>query len=240
MHTLNEIAVQSWDELCTLVKESMSTRGQTLLFRGVSDRTHTLVPKIGRPGARKDPTRGSHLAHSEEAERRALRMFKRTARSLVAHEPKTDLEWLAVAQHFGAPTRLLDWSQSPFIAAYFALEKAGTTGVPGIYVVPMPHVVSESDAENPFGLKEVVAYLPPYISPRIQAQRSVFTVHPCPSTEYVPEGLTLWYFPSGSPWFELKQIVDRCGFNRASLYPDIGGLAEYVGWCYKWDTPLDP
>ncbi|MGQ0701071.1 MAG: FRG domain-containing protein [Panacagrimonas sp.] len=37
----------------------------------------------------------------------------------------TYLEWLMLMQHYGAPTRLLDWSQSPYVAAYFAVIECG-------------------------------------------------------------------------------------------------------------------
>ena len=38
------------------------------------------------------------------------------------HEPKSKLAWLSVMQHYGAPTRLIDFTESPYIALYFALE----------------------------------------------------------------------------------------------------------------------
>ena len=37
----------------------------------------------------------------------------------------TYVEWLMIMQHYGAPTRLLDWSQSPYVAAYFAVIDCG-------------------------------------------------------------------------------------------------------------------
>lgn len=40
------------------------------------------------------------------------------------YEPTTTLEWLSMMQHYGTPTRLLDFTESPFIALYFCLENS--------------------------------------------------------------------------------------------------------------------
>lgn len=64
-------------------------------------------------------------AHQED---RILRVFRRKAHLFLQHIPAEDdtFQWLALMQHHGAPTRLLDFTWSPFVAAFFALEKAKT------------------------------------------------------------------------------------------------------------------
>jgi FRG domain len=54
------------------------------------------------------------------------REFRRTYHQYAVHIPRDDsiLEWLSLMQHYGAPTRLLDFSYSIWVAAYFALESA--------------------------------------------------------------------------------------------------------------------
>lgn len=89
-------------------------------FRGQSDAEWTLRPSLSR-----------HIEFTrvvEEAwprqEDRIRRIFERKAHLFLDDPPRDELEWLALMQHHGAPTRLLDLTWSPFVAAFFALESA--------------------------------------------------------------------------------------------------------------------
>jgi hypothetical protein len=69
---------------------------------------------------------GIELTKAGGLEQQLLREFKRRAHHYLDHVPDDNniIEWLALMQHHGAPTRLLDWTYSLPVAAYFALLSA--------------------------------------------------------------------------------------------------------------------
>ena len=83
------------------------------VFRGHSDKNYSLIPSVGRV-----PYPANHRI---KYERSLFNMFRREAREHVESLP-SEWEWLALARHHGLPTRLLDWSNNPLIALYFAVE----------------------------------------------------------------------------------------------------------------------
>jgi len=121
---INEIRVSSWDELNETLfegswKPHLRRFRSSYAFRGQSDVRGDLKTSIARLGATVDLE--AHL----------LRNFRKYARREAA--PGDSIwNWLAVAQHHGLPTRLLDWTYSPYVAMHFATESVGDYGVDGV------------------------------------------------------------------------------------------------------------
>lgn len=235
--TPKQTEVDSWMVLASLVAACATGhwifRGEALPIRNGKPVREPLRPKAGRIGTYKGAAR--KIPHQTRDEEGALDTFMRQARPYTGHDPTSPLEWLAIAQHHGMSTRLLDWTESLLVAAYFATSKANTA-VGLVYGIENLRPVSRQDEKKPFAVRRPGVYRPPHITPRIPAQRSVFTLHPNPLVDFKPAGLCEWIIPPRA-CSQIKLVLDACAINEGSLFPDLDGLSRYLGWRYKWGKP---
>lgn len=83
---------------------------EAVWFRGHARQSFNLLPAVAR------------TARALEREQLLLKRFKQNAYPFRTSPPQDEWEWLFLMQHYGVPTRLLDWTESPLAALYFAVH----------------------------------------------------------------------------------------------------------------------
>jgi hypothetical protein len=225
-----ELAIRgpSWEKFI----QAMTVTGDgTWVYRGQADKNWGLLPSVGRPS-----TFG--VAYTRAKEDRLFREFRREAPRWEQHLSSA-LEFLALGQHYGLPTRLLDWSTNPLVGAWFAcLDESAADGRLHMLRVPRHSgITDDSIVFDPFGpLPDVALVRVPLGVARITAQQGLFSLHPDPTVPWTPPNPPYMYevldIPSAEkPYF--LQLLNIMGVNHARLMVDLAGHCSTLAWQYK-------
>ncbi len=203
------------------------------LYRGQRE-DWELVPKIARITPR------STIADDEK---NMVTSLRRQVQQYVDSPPQNDWDLLAIAQHHGMATRLLDWTRNPLAALFFAVENPAANksknAVVWCFQPDSEDYVDDLEASSPFTPGRTRVFIPNTVTSRIRVQSGYFSVHnksgtakkfvSLQSNKRLKNKLNKIVI-SPKYFSDFRYMLDHCGINRASLFPDLDGLCNHLTW----------
>ena len=234
-----EVKLTSWKYFSDYINQVMLTY-TAYVYRGHGDSSWKLEPTLDR--IIKSPNSPKREAH--------LKTFKFETRGRRGLNPpiiEDENEWWALGQHHGLKTPLLDWSESPFVALYFAAlvaqkEKTRSFSVfalyQGVITKNNKKILDDDTIDEINNRKPTVKIVRPLSDEnrRLVSQRGLFTRGPNNMD------LETWVkkFHEDDPSIELLKItmpssgmqdclryLNRMNISYSTLFPDLTGASEF-------------
>ena len=216
---------------------------ETLLwFRGVSEEDHSPVPRIHR----------IEREYSPGFEKFLVTQFVLKARRY-NYSLQSQYEWIQLMQHYGLPTRLLDWTEGALIGLYFAVRNEKCE-IPSVWIInPLElnkiviekniicvtdKIVPDNDdliLDDYLNYEELpslpIAISPSNIDQRIQVQKSVFTLHGGNYNDIlnpkIAEKMLFYKLKIESQCANrVRKQLHLLGIDESTLFPDLEGIAR--------------
>ena len=234
---INDVA-----SLVKTVKEINSHLKGQIWWRGQSDFTWKLNPSVFR----------SELNGYDE--KSGIRRFMQKAQSRHVSVPSISnkQDWLFLMQHYGLPTRLLDWTESPLIACFFAIGHNYKDTDGALYALS-PYKLNESQTEMskllmPYdapaveiidsifnvgkeNVQRIIAIRPGEVDMRLLTQLSVFTLHGhsqlLDEISNSQDFLIKIKIPMNTKK-KLRKQLKQLGIRESNIFPDLDHLAKEI------------
>lgn len=252
MNTITTKTVTSVSDYTSAISRIAGSSHAPLWFRGCGLQSYRLTPTIYR-------IRNINTILSEVS---AVNKFRNKSIPYITSSADTWLSLLFLMQHYGAPTRLLDWTESALVALYFAVENPhrAATQPAAVWVLSPSewNYISLDKLEGSHNILPLdstflkgflvtqdtdsltwefpVAIHGPHNSPRIAAQKGVFTLfgssNKCMkeiyrTRPYIRNTLRCVLIPRTSV-LNIRSQMRVLGFTNSVLFPELAGVAKDI------------
>ncbi len=228
-------------DLLETIRSVRAEDSGAIWYRGQTNENWKLLP-------------GRLRQQNKMSETSLLSRFKQSVAMLTSSKPNNSFDWIFLMQHYGVPTRLLDWSENPLAALYFAVTKVDIES-DGAFWMLRPNKLNknanisdrdEADYIPSFDDEEVQGYSPEQLrsntrislfpiatiatrnNPRIQAQSGTFTIHHRDSLaiEDVGNGshCRKYLIPHDAKK-NIREELSILGVNKFLLFPEMESIS---------------